>query len=134
MKQNDINLLTEIKELRKKFPNNQEFGKSVASLLDSYSAFENQIATSKTLITYLGDILKEREIDPFSSSLKLEEVFGKEIHLQIDGFINFAKENDLRDTDIRTTLAHDLIGAFGNDTMMLPRVSGYKEFTNLKKI
>ena len=134
MEQKDIQLLTEIKELRKKFPNNQEFGKSVASLLDSFTTFENQIETSKTLITYLGDTLKESAIDPFSSSIKLEEVFGKEIHLQIDGYINFAKENDIGVTNIRKTLAHDLMGAFGNDTMMLPRVSEYKKFTNLKNI
>ena len=128
--------INDLFEIRKKFPNNQEFGKEVASYLDGI--FKNNLVmeTAKTLKIYLGDILDEKDINPINASRHLESVFGKDIHYQINGLIQFAndkKYGGIDKNDIKITLAHDLGGALREDKLMLPRVTGYEKYSNLKK-
>jgi len=99
---------------------------------------QNQISNAKNtaniLKQYLADELKKWDVIPEYASYLLEFVFGSKIHEQMDGFIQFAKDDKTIDEmDIKITLAHDLGGALRNDKLMIPRVSGYAKYTNLKK-
>jgi len=82
---------------------------------------------------YLGDILKEKNLDPIKCVSILSVVFGKKVLRDIDGFIVFAKNHNLDRTDIRSCLAHDLGGAMRMDKLMLPKVSDYGQYSNIKK-
>lgn len=88
------------------------------------------VITAGHLNEHAADLLKFNKFDALQCASQLEEVFGPEIHAQIDGFINFALENKdkINKDEILMTLAHDLRGAFQNDKLMLPRVSGYADY------
>ena len=90
--------------------------------------------TKQHLENYLGDELKRCNQDIFLSVCMLEHTFGYNIFRQIDGFINFAKENNLSEFQIKTTLLHDVGGALNSDTLMLPRVSDYGKYSTIKKL
>lgn len=99
---------------------------------------QNQISNAKNtaniLKQYLADELKKWDAIPEFASYLLEYVFGSKIHEQMDGFIQFAKEDkSIDEMDIKITLAHDVGGALRGDKLMIPRVSGYAEYSNLKK-
>ena len=81
--------------------------------------------TTEILKKYIGDMLEKYEINIAHAVFSLEYTFGAKIHSNIQNFIEFAKENNINDDDIAITLAHDVGGALRNDTLMLPRVSGY---------
>ena len=85
----------------------------------------DRIKTKEFLIKWIGNTLCENNIPPYYASAKLEEVFGIKIHTHISNFIEFAKDNNLDDIDISTTLAHDVSGALNNDKLIIPRVGGY---------
>lgn len=89
--------------------------------------------TADLLKEYLLDVLKRNKLNARFCAYSLEYTFGVEIHKQIDGFIAFATEptNGLGADDIRATLCHDLGGALNQDTLMLPRVSEYSQFSKL---
>ena len=82
---------------------------------------------------YIGDILKEKNLDTIKCISMLSVVFGKKVLRDIDGFVVFAKENNLSAHDIRCGLVHDLGGAMRMDKLMLPRVSEYGKYSNLKE-
>lgn len=81
--------------------------------------------TTEILITYIGDVLKRNDLNARFCAYNLEFTFGEEIHKAIDGFINFAKENDFDSHQISATLCHDLGGGLNHDKLMMPRVSEY---------
>ena len=87
--------------------------------------------TAKHLSNYIGDILEQNELDAKFCAYMLEFVFGEKIHKNIDGFINFAKDENIEQHQIKVALAHDLGGALNRDKLMLPRVSEYGTYSNL---
>ena len=100
----------------------------------SQNTITNAKNTANILKQYLTDELKIWGVIPEYTSYLLEYVFGNEIHNQMDGFIQFAKDDkSIDEMDIKITLAHDVGGALRNDKLMLPRVSGYAKYSNLKK-
>jgi hypothetical protein len=88
--------------------------------------------TANHLTNYIGDILKSNELDAKFCAYMLEFIFGEKIHKQIDGFINFAKDENIEQHEIQFALAHDLGGALRSDKLMLPRVSEYADYSTLK--
>jgi hypothetical protein len=82
---------------------------------------------------YIGDILLLSDNCATNCARKMEKVFGEEIHTKIDGFIEFAKSNDIDDHDIKATLLHDLSGGLCGDKWMIPRVDAYGDFSNNSK-
>ena len=90
--------------------------------------------TKENLENYIGDEIKRCNQDIFRSVCMLEHTFGYNIYRQIDGFINFAKANNISEFQIKTTLLHDLGGALNSDTLMLPRVSEYGDHSTIKKL
>ena len=122
--------------LRKEFPNNQEFGNAVAKHLEylNKTTMTNAENTAKILEKYLGEELKSVPVLPSFASYLMEYVFGENIHLQVDGFVNFCEKDDTITFDeIKVELSHDVGGALKQDKLMLPRVSHYEKYTNLKK-
>ena len=93
------------------------------------------MADAKTTIVHLqnwiGDIIKDNGLTVKMCAFRMYVTFGKDIHSQIDGFINFATDtsNGIDPHDIKATLVHDLGGALSNDDMMTPRVSDYARFS-----
>jgi hypothetical protein len=81
--------------------------------------------TTEILKTYLSDVLESYQLNARTCAYKLEFTFGEQIHKAIDGFIQFAKENDFDSHDIKATLCHDLGGGLNHDKLMMPRVSEY---------
>jgi hypothetical protein len=88
--------------------------------------------TANHLTNFIGDTLKSNELDANYCAYSLEFVFGEKIHKQIDGFINFAKNENIEQQEIQFTLIHDLGGALRKDKLMLPRVSEYADYSTLK--
>jgi hypothetical protein len=88
--------------------------------------------TANHLTNYIGDILTSNELDAKFCAYMLEFTFGEKIHKQIDGFINFAKDEKIEQHEIRFALAHDLGGALRKDSLMMPRVSDYADYSTLQ--
>ena len=94
----------------------------------------NLITTVNILDKYVSHILKEYDLKAVFVAMDMETTFGKEIHKQIDGFIQYALGNNefehrLSTHEIKTTLIHDLVGGIKKDKLMLPRVSGYDKYS-----
>lgn len=83
----------------------------------------NAKTTSKHLSEYLGDLLKEKEIDSMYAAYSMEYTFGVKIHNDVDKYIKESKDNNTERSTIRLTLVHDMVGGINNDKRMLPRVS-----------
>lgn len=91
----------------------------------------NAQTTATHLLEYIPQQLADNGLDAKYVAYMMERTFGKEVHTNIDGFINFAKDdaNGLTTDDIVGTLCHDVSGGVNRDTMMLPRVSDYGQFS-----
>ena len=90
-------------------------------------------SVNKHLNEHIGDELKRCNTSSNQCVIMLEYTFGREVFYQIDGFINFAKEHNFSEFQLQSTLIHDIGGALNKDTLMLPRVSDYAQYSNLEK-
>lgn len=91
----------------------------------------NAQTTATHLLEYIPQQLADNGLNAKFVAYAMENTFGDTIHKNIDGFIAFAldEDNRLDIHDIRATLCHDVGGGVNQDTMMLPRVSDYGQFS-----
>lgn len=111
------------------------------SILINTKNMANGATTAKHIKFHLGDILKDqakvqgvKAIEPLQLVDKLEQIFGKNIHDCIDGFINYAEKNPMKISPgaLVATLVHDINGALQEDKLLLPRTTAYEKYASVE--